>query len=454
MTPHTFLRPIAAALLLLATGLPHSAHARCIDETRDKPLPESGLSVTPTPPEPSARDQLLGLINLAAQRSQAVGAARLLAEASASDIEEARAGGLPQASLTGFVGAQGSATGDTDTSFGSSSSGGQARATLNVGAPLFDFGRVDRLTQWRTALADAARLNQLTAEEQVALQVVALSFERSRFRLQSQVYRQYAEKMACLSEALGEIVKADKGRLSELVQARKTQAQAELAFEQSQTALRQMEVRLRRYVGDQLPPGGGLAWVLGPMPELNEIWSDLERSTEIAALDAQARAADRYAESVVAAQKPQVGFAGNASKALGAGNPRSWSVGLTVTVPLLNPGADAQASSARKRAEAARMQVNEGLQARKSRAAEVHEQGSNALDRARRTSAILRDSDSVRNYTLQQWQQLGRRSLFDVMSAEGEHYGLRVAYVNALYDALQANALLRSMSRGLSAVLQ
>jgi hypothetical protein len=32
------------------------------------------------------------------------------------------------------------------------------------------------------------------------------------------------------------------------------------------------------------------------------------------------------------------------------------------------------------------------------------------------------------------------------MSAEGEHYNLRVSYVNALHDALQSNALLRSIA--------
>ena len=38
-------------------------------------------------------------------------------------------------------------------------------------------------------------------------------------------------------------------------------AQAELAYEQSQTLLRQMETRLRRYVGDPLPPGSSMATV-------------------------------------------------------------------------------------------------------------------------------------------------------------------------------------------------
>ena len=56
----------------------------------------------------------------------------------------------------------------------------------------------------------------------------------------------------------------------------------------------------------------------------------------------------------------------------------------------------------------------------------------------------------MRNFTLQQWQQLGRRSLFDVMGAESEHYNLRISYINALIDGQQFNANLLSLGRGVS----
>ena len=80
--------------------------------------------------------------------------------------------------------------------------------------------------------------------------------------------------------------------------------------------------------------------------------------------------------------------------------------------------------------------------------AEVHEQALSSLDRAKRVADVLRDSEQMRNFMLQQGQQLGRRSLFDVMAAESEHYNLRVAYVNALHDMQQLNANLLSLGRG------
>ena len=76
--------------------------------------------------------------------------------------------------------------------------------------------------------------------------------------------------------------------------------------------------------------------------------------------------------------------------------------------------------------------------------------GVDAIDRARRVGAVLRDSEQVRNFTLQQWQQLGRRSLFDVMGAESDHFNLRISYVNALHDGQQLNANLLSLGRGVT----
>ena len=67
---------------------------------------------------------------------------------------------------------------------------------------------------------------------------------------------------------------------------------------------------------------------------------------------------------------------------------------------------------------------------------------------------VLRDSERVRDDTLQMWQQLGRRSLFDVMSAEGDHFNLRLAYVDALHDGQQSVALLWSLAGGVQQPLR
>jgi outer membrane protein TolC len=433
-----------AALLTLALGLP--AQAACVDEDSYEPVAAPAAEPL-APVEP--RTVLQTLVHDALERSHAVGAASMLAAAAQSDIEEAAAAQRIQASLTAGVGPGGS-----QSLAGTETSAMQVRASLNVSQLLYDGGRVDRLTDWRTQLAESARQGHLSASEQLAMTTVSLALERSRLRQHVVVYGQYVRKMGCLLEALETIVRTDRGRASELVQAHKNLQQAELAQSQALSQARQVEVRLRRLVGDGLPSAQGLSTIFLQVPSLEQLIPEVEQSSDIAGLTAQAQAADRYAQAVAAGSKPQLSWTLTGSQSVGnggsAGTTRngSYAVGLAVTIPLLHPGVTAASDSARKRARAAELQRAEALEARRFRAAEVHEQTTASFDRARRLAAVLRDSDQVRNFTLQQWQQLGRRSLFDVMGAEAEHYNLRISYVNALHDGQQLNANLQTLGRG------
>lgn len=463
------LRPVLAAVVgagLLVAAVSAWAQAERPSRPAAKP-PRAAKAVAP-PPVPAAtpaarcpedeapegspstpggadapRTDLKAMLEEALRRSDAVGAATLLAQAAELDVEEARAAVRPTVSLSlnaGVVATRQSALPDA--------SGGQARASVVASAPLYDGGRIGEITAWRRHLAEAARQGQLTAREQVALQTVSLSFERYRYRLQSQVFRQYSQKMACLVEALETIVARDRGRQSELVQARKTQAQAELLRQQAISSLRQTEARLRRFVGDGLPPSEGLGGLMIEVPALSEALAAAEAAPEIAQLRAQAEAQDSLTRVVAAGNKPQLNWVVSGSKAGGAGSPANLSAGVALTIPLFTPGITEATEASRKRAEAARLQAADLANERRARVAEVHEQATAAFDRARRTAEVLRDSDRVRASTLMQWQQLGRRSLFDVMGAEADHYNLRVAQVNALVDGQQAVALLASLAGG------
>jgi len=443
--PHRLL-PVCTAML--AVFLVQSGHARCIDEENIENRIGTGVEAVPTEAQ-GPRMTLPQLVHEAVRRSHAIGAAKLLAEAAQADADEARVAKYPQASLGASFGGTGSSV-----EGGASESGSQTRATLNLSAPLFDAGRNDRLTDWRRQLAEAARLGELSAEEQIGLQTVSLVLERGRYRVQQQVYQQFSRKMGCLVQALETIVAADKGRASELVQARKTLQQADLSLVQTASTIKQTEVRLRRFVGDALPANDAIATGLLKLPSLPELMDEAERSSDIAQLDAQAEAGDSYARAVVAGQKPQVNWSVTGAKSKGVGSSSNWFAGVNVNVPIYNAGNDYSARAARKRADAARLQRADALEARKFRMAEIYEQANSAFDRAHRVTDIVRDSDRLRNFTLQQWQQLGRRSLFDVMGSESEHYNLRVAYVNALYDGQQATALLWSLGLGILPRLQ
>lgn len=420
---------------------------RCVDEDS---VPAAAEPATPVPGA-DPRGMLAGLVKEAMARSQALGASRLLAEAAKDDIEEARAAQDLQAALTGGFGPVAERSGGVNLT-----NTVQARAGLTVGQTLWDGGRTERLADWRTLLAEAARLGTVSQQEQIAFNTVALALERSRYRQHAQIYGQYVRKMACLADALDAIVKSDRGRASELVQARKSLQQAELQQALAQSQLRQTEIRLRRLVGDVLPPAEGLATLLMQVPDLAAVQTEAERAAEIQQLAAQSAAAGRLAEAIAASAKPTIGWSLSAGALAGRGGTLgpnksgNLAIGLNITIPLTDGSVKAASSAARKRAEASLLQQSEALEARLYRVAEVHEQSTSSFDRARRTGAVLKDSDQLRQFTLAQWQQLGRRSLFDVMGTEAEHYGLRVAYVNALHDGQQLNALLLSLGRGVN----
>ena len=437
----------AVAALACAGG----AAASCLDEEKLETLPSmaaDGRSPPPAPVEP--RRALQQLVGDALARNQGIGAARLLAEAAELDIGEAAAGKKLQAGLTtGISPVLESANGRNNSSL-------QARAGINLSQTLYDGGRNDRLVDWRRQQAESARLGMLSTQEQISLATIAMALERSRLRMQAVIYGQNVRKLGCLVQALETIVAADKGRTSELVQARKQLQQAELQQVQSQSQARQVEARLRRVAGDGLPGTDGMASVLLPVPELPAVLAAAERSVEIHQLAANARALTEIARVVEAGNKPLVSWNLGASALLsgggGSGNPRNTSLGggVTLTLPLLNPALEYSSQAARKRAAAADLQRADALEQRRQRIVDVHEQASAAFDRVRRVGLVLRDSDRLRNFTLQQWQQMGRRSLFDVLAAESDHYNLRVQYINALHDGQQMNATLQSLGTGLA----
>lgn len=455
LRPHGLTTWFGGCALAMLVLLQQGAHAACVDEDQPEPavasLAAAAAAAAQAAPV-SPRSHLQQLVQDALARSNAIGASALLAEAALQDVEEAKASKHAQASLFSSISpslATGADSGSTTL---------QARAGVTIGQTIYDGGRSDRIVDWRRQQAESARLGLLSTHEQVTLATVSMAFERSRFRMQAVIYGQNVRKMGCLVEALQTIVNADKGRTSELVQARKQLQQAELLQVQAQSQARGVEARMRRIVGDGLPGTEGMSTLLLGVPELPMVLVAAERATDITQLDANAAALREIARVVEAGNKPQLSWnvAGNAMAGVGGGNPHNAGVsaGLTLNIPLLNPALQYSSQAARKRAEAASFQRAEALEQRRIRIVDVHEQANAAFERVRRVALVLRDSDRLRNFTLQQWQQMGRRSLFDVIGAENDHYNLRVQYINALHDGQQMNATLTSLGPGLAAWLQ
>lgn len=431
---------LCAALALCALPA-RAATGLCVDD-------EAPVAAAPDAAV-EARHQLQSLLQLALARSQSVGAARLLAEAADADLEEARATPLPRVTL-------GAGANRVQQDYSTlQQTGTQGQLSLSVSAPLFDGGRSAAIIDWRERLLEAARQGELDVREQVALQTVSLALEQQRFRRQGEVYRRYAARMACLVGALERVVAADRGRASELLQVRNTLRQAELALALAQSQQRQVETRLRRFVGDNLPPPAPLEVLLPGPPPLQATLDEAARASAIAQLSAQAEAQAHLARAVRAGSLPQWNWNVVGSRTAGVGIASTvWNGGISLSVPLLDLAAQPAQQAALQRAEASRLQRDDALASRLQRVAETHEQARAAFERAQASAEVLQGSQRLREATLLQWQQLGRRSLFDVISTESEYHNLLATRINALLDAQQASALLWSLGVGVEAALR
>lgn len=391
-------------------------------------------------------EQLGSLAREAVQASADSRGAESNQRAARFDLAQTQAGAKPQISLNGSLG-----LGQTAISGTTQSVGGVGSVGVSANALLYDGGKLDELTTYRRRLVDASDSGIGATRERVVRDAVLTVIERNRFRLQLKVYQQEVAKLSCLAKSLEQTVALDRGRASELVQARKSQRQVEISRDDAQAALRQADARLRRIVGDNVAPWGAVGVPLIDLPNLNDVISQINDSADVRQLKLQADAQDALARANAADKSPQV----RAQVGVNTGraalvNSSSWNAGLALNYTLDDGGAvSAAASAARERADAARRSLESTVNERVKQASTLYDAARSAYLRARHYAAVLQDSDTLRNATYEQWAKLGRRSLFDLISAETEHYQLRLAYVNALHDGFASAAQLRNAGSGL-----
>lgn len=450
MTPT---RCVAAAVLALVAASAQAA-GYCED-------PNEARSSVPTLPEvgrigPSALFDGMsagnGLEQLGQLAREAVGSsadargAEHNSTAAAYDLKQTDAGKAPNIVLGGGLG-----LGQTRAGGVTQGVSGTGAASVSVSAPLYDGGRLDQLSSYRRRLVDASASGTASARERAVKDALATVIDRNRYRLQLRVYQQYVAKMSCLAQSLEKIVAQDRGRSSELVQARKGLRQAEISRDEAVASLRQADARLRLIVGGNVSPWGAVGVPLLEVPELARVMDDIANSPEVRQLRLQADAQESLARATQAEAAPQLRWQVGANTGRAAEVTSSaWNAGLTLSYTLDDGGAIAAGTRAAvERASAARRAQEALVTERAKLAGTYHDAARTAFQRANHYAGVLSDSDQVRNATYEQWAKLGRRSLFDLMSAESEHYQLRVSYVNALHDGFQASMQLRAAGAGL-----
>jgi len=436
--------PLALALSMLLCGASRAAPG-C-----DDPPPKPPAATTEAPPAPTpeeALNQLAALAREAVAQSADVRGAQHGSRAARFDLVQTAAAARPGVGLSGGLGLS-----RTQYDGDARSESRAASLALSVSAPIYDGGRLGELVRYRQRMADAGEISVGSVRERVVRDAVVTALERNRYTAQLAVHDRYVGKMACLVRMMEQVVELDRGRSSELVQARKGLRQAQLAREDALTAQRQAETRLQQLVGGPaILPWSAVGQPLQALPPLAQVIDEIAASPDVRQLRLQAEAMDAYARASRAETSPQVRWQVGASQARAARfDTANWNAGLTLNLTLADGGAaTAGSNAAAERALAARRQEDALVEERVRTATTLHDTARSARTRAVQIVDVLKESEQVRSATYEQWARLGRRSLFDLMSAESEHVQLRLAEVNAQHDAWSAVAQLRSAGAGL-----
>ncbi|KVK90467.1 transporter [Burkholderia ubonensis] len=381
------------------------------------------------------REIFWNAVQVAAERSPEVRQAYANYQASNADVAEAKGQRWPQVD----VGSQ-SPTANFGPGGGNGSGNSGNPLSVNVTTNVFDWGRTKHTIGSRQFLSDAANRAYDAALGNSAFEVSSTLIELGKQRNIVDLSQQFVDRMATLVRMLGEIVEVDRGRGSELTQAKTRLLQAEASRDTAQARVRDAELTLQKLVGDEavLIPRTR-EWSIEP-GNLPRLLSQVGVHPSLQQAKSEADAADLNAKAVKASGLPQVNWvvsAGVGKDSLGRQQP--WQTMLTLNWGAFRGGsasAATEAASARATASWQRMEQQRRDLEYSVRTAD--QDAHTMLQRADLYRGLSSETDRVRKAFFEQWYHLGKRTLLDVLTAESEHYGNRVAEVTNRFDGYLA----------------
>ncbi|MDN7452296.1 TolC family protein [Burkholderia cenocepacia] len=384
-------------------------------------------------PEGDMRQIFYDAVQAAIDRSPQLQLAYTTYQAQLADVDEAKGRRWPQLQF----GSQSKAV-----EFGGRRRGG-ARGTsftANLTTPVFDWGYLSKTIGSRESTAEAGKKYYEAQLENFAYTVTSTIAECAKQRLLLKVSQQFVDRMQQLVTMLNQIVAVDRGRASELTQAKARLLQAQASRDTVAAKLRDNELSLRKLVGDRplnLPAGS--AWNIGPA-NLDEMLSDMDRHPQVRQARAEAQAARLQADAVAASARPAVNWV--VSKTVGRdeftrGQP--FQTMLTLNWNAFQGGAAKAAQlAALRRAQASERKIAQARLDLEFSIRSADEDARNLLRRSSLYGDLVGETDNVRKAFFDQWYHLGKRTLLDVLQAENDHYGNRVSEISTRFDGYEA----------------
>ncbi|WP_253207561.1 TolC family protein [Pseudomonas sp. BF61] len=373
-------------------------------------------------------------VQAAAERSPKVQRAHAELAAADADIDEAKGQRYPQVDLGTTAGSK---------KFGSGSENSEGTSTginLNVVTPVYDWGRIRNTIESRGHLSKAATAAIDAELENSAFEVTNTLVELGKQRIIVDISQQYVDRMDELVKMLAGIVAVDKGRSSELTQAKARLLQAQAARDSAGTRARDAEINLRKLVGERpIMIPRTKEWNIR-LANLDHLLSLTEDHPVISQAKAQTESAESQAKVVRSSSLPQLNWVISKSTAEDSlGREQPWETHLAVTWGAFRGGSTrASERAALQRAEASRQEVEQQRLDLEYRIRTANHEAKTFLERAELYRDLTGESDGIRVAFYEQWYHLGKRTLLDVLSAESDHYGNRVSEITNRFDGYQA----------------
>nr|WP_251029726.1 TolC family protein [Pseudomonas fluorescens] len=385
------------------------------------------------PNENELRLIFLRAVETALERSPEVLRTHAERDAALSDVDEAKGQRWPQVEV-------GTQSPGVEFGGGNKTGGGSGGLSVAVNTMLFDWGRIDKTINSREKLAGAADNGVAAQVEDTSFDVVSTLIELGKQRLIGERSQDFADRMDELVKMLAGIVAVDKGRNSELTQAKARLLQAQALTDAAEAKAREAEINLLKLVGDRpVPIPQSPAWNIR-MANLEQLISAAKDHPTLRQANAQAEAADLQAEAIRASGLPQLNWAISKSTAEDTlGDQQAWQTNLNMTWGAFRGGSTrASERAALSRASASRQEMAQQMRDLEFRIRTADNDARTQLERAQLYSELSVESDRIRDAFYQQWYHLGKRTLLDVLTAENDHYGNQVSEINTRFDGYQS----------------
>ncbi|AJW28988.1 transporter [Chania multitudinisentens RB-25] len=312
--------------------------------------------------------------------------------------------------------------------------------SVSITTPIYDWGKarnqIDSAEEGVTAAVNA----QNYTKEQLAYSTVSELMNLSRYQESRVVALAYVERMKQLADMLSQITAVDRGRASEFTQAKAKLLSARASLDDIEHQVSTSRIRLVRLLGIEPNLPENISWRDSVMPASMAIAS-LTKNPNLLKLQAQVKAAEYEADSIKSAGLPQLNWvvSKNTAKDIN-GDETGWYTGLNVQWNAFSGGSQTAAQmSARARANGAQQQYEVAYRDLEYQINNLVQTRDSSFMRAEDFDRLSAETDRVRQMFYDQWYNLGKRTLLDVLTAENDHFNNQLSAINNRYDGYIAN---------------